>query len=105
MLERVHSMPGMSSKAVFSFGQSYGWINAIIEVAGITPTLVEPRVWMKSYVEAKLERGDRKRRLAERAVTLWGREAFLVTPRSKKPHEGLVDAALIAHYGMNLGKT
>jgi len=37
-----------------------------------------------------------------RARQLWPDESFLATAKSKKPHEGLIDAALIAYYGINL---
>jgi hypothetical protein len=44
------------------------------------------------------EKGETKRAASELARRLWPDESFFATERCKTPHDGLVDAALIAEY-------
>jgi hypothetical protein len=46
--------------------------------------------------------GETKPRALEVASRTWPEEDWLATPRSSKPHEGLIDAALIAEYGRRM---
>lgn len=99
-IERSQAMPGQGVSSTFTYGRSFGWIEGIVCAVGIAPTFVCPRIWMKGLVAGGMERPDRKRALAEIAVKHWGLNKFLVGPRSVKPHQGLVDASLIAKFGL-----
>ena len=54
--------------------------------------------WQRMLL-GKLSHGDTKPAALARCRQLWPSESWLATPRSTKPHEGLIDAALIAEYG------
>lgn len=59
---------------------------------------VTPQRWQKAIL-GKLEKGQTKPAALTKAKQLWPDEKWLATPRSRTPHTGLVDAALIAEYG------
>ena len=43
-------------------------------------------------------KGETKAYARAKAAQIWPDEDWLATPRSKKAHEGLIDAALIAEF-------
>jgi hypothetical protein len=47
LLEEVHSYPGQSSVATFTFGESYGVIKTLIAISGIRYKKVSPQAWQK----------------------------------------------------------
>jgi hypothetical protein len=59
---------------------------------------VTPQEWQKKMLPG-CAAGDTKPRARAKAAELWPEETFLANGKSKKPHEGLIDAALIAEYG------
>lgn len=44
-------------------------------------------------------KGDTKPRALAKALQLWPGETFLASERCRVPHDGMIDAALIAEYG------
>lgn len=98
--------PGKFSKgvqAISSMWDSYGALRAICEVLVLRHHRITPQAWQKVMLPG-CKKGDTKPAALQKAKQLWPEEAFLATARSTKPHEGLIDAALIAEYGrrMNL---
>lgn len=59
---------------------------------------VTPQSWQKEML-GKIPKGESKPMALAKARKLWPKENWLETPRCKTPHEGLIDAALIAEYG------
>ncbi len=53
--------------------------------------------WQRSML-GKVPKGETKAAARAKASEIWPDEQWLATPRSKKPHEGYVDAALIAEF-------
>lgn len=93
--------PGKFAKgvqAISSMWDSYGAIRAVIECRGFRHHRITPQSWQKAMLIG-CKPGDTKPAASARAKQLWPREHWLATPRSTKPHEGLIDAALIAEYG------
>jgi hypothetical protein len=88
--------PGV--QALCSMWDSYGSIRAILETRGIRHHRIAPQTWQKAIL-GNVEKGQTKPAALSKARQLWPAESFLATPRSSKPHEGLIDAALIAEYG------
>lgn len=91
-----------------SMGISYG-----ILIGSIEASLPEYRLkvvrsgnpkdsWQRAMFGA-LDKGETKPAAIAKAREFWPDEAWLATPRSKTPHMGMVDAALIARHGLNLG--
>jgi hypothetical protein len=84
--------------ALCSMWDSFGAIRGVLESRGVRHHRVDPQVWQKAML-GKVEKGQTKPAAFARARQLWPDEDWLATPRSTKPHEGLIDAALIAEYG------
>ncbi len=114
VLEDVHSVFGASSKANFQFG----WINGILEgmviSLGIPYTKINPKMWQKEMWQGirpleintgkKMKDGSPKMKVDTKATSLLAAKRlfpqfnFTATERSKKDHDGLIDASLMAEY-------
>ncbi len=93
--------PGKYSPGVMalcSMWDSYGVLRAICEVKGIRHHRITPQQWQKVMLPG-CQNGQTKPFAASVARRLWPAETWLATPRSTIPHDGLIDAALIAEYG------
>jgi hypothetical protein len=96
--------PGKHSPGVMalcSMWDSYGAIRSILETRGYRHHRIAPQTWQKAVL-GNLEKGQTKPAALSRAKQLWPDESFLATAKSTKPHDGLVDAALIAYYGTQI---
>jgi crossover junction endodeoxyribonuclease RuvC len=101
-LEQVHSMPKQGVASSFKFGRVYGAVEGMLAALGIPYELVTPQRWQKMIyagLEGKLEGKARSYMAASR---LFPNVDFRATERSKKPHEGSVEASLIAYYGRRI---
>lgn len=102
-LEKAQTMPKQGGVSVFRYGQHYGTLEGILIAMDVRHTVVHPSTWTKTMhsgcsVKLKGREGAKKRSL-EAAMRLWPRDGFLASERAKKPHDGLIDAMLIAEYG------
>lgn len=103
MVEHSQSIYGTSSKANFNFGRNFGVILGVIE-GDFSYEMVKPRVWQKEIWSSSDKvfvigsKVNTKKTSLNSAKRLFPKESFLATKRSKKPHDGMVDAALIALY-------
>jgi hypothetical protein len=88
--------PGV--QALCSMWDSYGCIRGILECRGIRHVRITPQMWQKKMMPG-CAKGDTKPAALAKARQLWPGEKWLATPRSTKPNDGLIDAALIAEYG------
>lgn len=105
VIEEVHSVFGSSAKSNFNFGYISGvLLGMIISREDISYEMVPPKKWQKEIwsssdiVKKENGRNDTKATSLLAAKRLFPGESFLATPRSKKPHDGLYDAALLAEY-------
>lgn len=97
----IVEIPGKHSpglQALCSMWDSFGAIRSVLESRGIRHHRVAPQTWQKAIL-GNVEKGNTKPAALSKAKQLWPGESFLATARSTKPHEGLIDAALIAEYG------
>lgn len=96
-VERVGSMGGAKNgrrqgvQGMFNFGRRYGAVLAVLQIAGIPYTLVEPRVW-KAATGVSSDKGTS---LAA-ARKLWPCASDLLR---RVKDEARAEAALIARYG------
>lgn len=98
-IEKAQAMPKNGAVSMFNYGQGFGEIIGIVTALQIPYELVPPAKWTKEMlagVPAGIEGKERARIACER---LFPEANLLATPRCKKPHEGLVDALLIAEWG------
>src|SRR5690554_174431 len=111
IIEDVHSIFGSSAKANFSFGRNVGQLNAILQLSGLRYHYVPPKTWQKEiwtnvdklYKPKKPNQKnasvDTKKTSLNTALRLFPGHDFRKSERSKIPHDGIVDASLIAEYG------
>lgn len=95
-IEHVHAMPGQGAVSMFSFGKFFGYVEMAVTAHDYKVRLVHANTWVKAINRSKA--GTAKARAQETAKKLWPKHSFLA-PRGRKPHQGLVDSALIAEYG------
>lgn len=109
-VEKVHAIYGSSASSTFTFGRNYQAALCGLEASDIPYRLVAPKDWQKTVLCKKNKifknknKVDTKAMAREAAKVIFKDESFLKTPRSKTPHDGLVDAALIATYGLRKEK-
>lgn len=111
VLEDVHSLFGMSAKSNFSFGQNTGHIEGMLVALGAKYSKVAPKTWQKSMWEGvKIQRKTPKNGKKLGAVKTKETSLLAVkrlfpavdlrkSERSTNPHDGIVDALLLAEYG------
>ena len=114
VLEDVHSIFGSTAVGNFQFGRALGVIEAILTANKIPFTKVAPKKWQKEmwegikkigeYTGKELKNGDKQFKVDNKGMSLIAAKRLfpnvnlLATERSKKPHDGIVDALLIAGY-------
>lgn len=86
------------TQALCSLWDSFGAVRGVLESRGIRHHRIAPQTWQKAML-GKLEKGMTKPAALSKARQLWPDKNWLATLRSTKPHEGLIDAALIAEFG------
>ena len=84
--------------AISSMWDSYGCIRGVLESLEIRHHRVTPQIWQKVMMPG-CAKGDTKPAALTKARQLWPDERWLRSERCTKPHDGMIDAALIAEYG------
>jgi len=98
-LERAQAWPKMASRACFNYGASYWGVQAICACLKIPCTLVPPAKWHRALIVGR--DGNPKMRALQTVMRLFP-DVDLIIGKGKKPHQGVVDALLIAHYGQRV---
>lgn len=110
VIEDVHSIYGASANSNFEFGVGVGLVRMAAVMAEIPFTLVQPKVWQKKMFEGvpvikkpgKQETGRGSLETKQMALVavqrLYPKLDLRKSARSTNPHEGIVDALLIANY-------
>ncbi|MDH6311132.1 hypothetical protein M2451_003999 [Dysgonomonas sp. PFB1-18] len=103
-VEDVHAIFGASAKSTFNFGWSLGVLEGMLVGMGIPYTKVAPKEWQKLMwqgVQPVYKSGksiDTKATSLLAANRLFPNEDFRKSERAEKPHDGIVDALLMAEY-------
>lgn len=82
-----------SASAAKSMAGSFHAIRGMCEALDFEYVRITPREWQK----ALLPKGDTKKEALILAKRLFPSETFILE-RCRKPHDGIIDAALIAYY-------
>lgn len=98
-IEKILLTGREGGQSAMTIGSNYGRIMALLELMGITHEEVPPRVWQHALGLKSGSRAIVKQSAQDLAI-----ERFTLLPflhgRSKKPHDGLTDAACITLYGV-----
>ncbi len=92
-LEKVGARPGQGVVSMFNFGQSVGYIKGVLEAFRIPYQEITPQKWKKEF-----GLNSDKAASAEVCRKLFPEISLMATERSKKPHDGMAEALLMAEY-------
>jgi len=98
-IESVHAMPKQGVTSMFNFGTGWGQLRGICAGLGLSYELVRPQEWQRELLTGQPQGSEYL--VASR---LWPSAEWRATERSRKPHSGIVDAALIAEHGRRRSK-
>jgi hypothetical protein len=98
-IEQAQSFPKQGIASAFNYGRDFGYLLGTLAGSGMAIHMIRPAVWAKRIHVAAPKMDDAKERSLWCARHQWPQETWLATPKSTKPHDGLIDAALIAYYG------
>lgn len=112
LIERVQAIRGASAGSTFSFGRSYQMAIDACSLIRSPTEFVKPMVWQKQVFKGetpqykitksgKRNKKDTKKMAQVVASRLFPNEKFLRSERCTMPHDGMIDAALIAYWGAN----
>lgn len=87
------------SVGMFNYGNGFGAIRGILTALHLSYELVPPQAWTRIMHAGTAASLHPKERSAVAASRLFPGVDLRATARSKKAHEGMVDAVLLAAYG------
>jgi len=91
-----------SSQAVRSMAISFGKCVGACIARHIPVCRIQVKDWQDAILGKGMAKGNTKVTALKRANALWPEQDWLATKRSKVAHDGIVDAALIAHYAISI---
>lgn len=100
IFEKAHAMPQLGTVQAFNFGKSFGAMIGILSSLRLRYHIIHAKTWQNILLRDQPS-GDTKAASRIVAQRLFPEESFIPTPRSKKAHDGLTDATLLAYYGQN----
>lgn len=98
-LEKCQPMPKNGSVSMFHYGTHFGELMGMLYALSLPFELVPPQSWTKTMHAGANKKDPPKVRSLASVQRLFPKANLLATSRSRKPHEGLIDALLIAEYG------
>ena len=105
IVENVHAMPKQGVSSTFKFGHGFGVIEGVLAALGIPEQFVRPQAWQKVVLGGTPAAASPKARALLAAQRLYPNVDLVRgtvacwRDKARKPHDGLVDALLIARYG------
>lgn len=104
-LERAQAFPGQGGSSIFNFGSSYGGILAILDILGMSYRIISPGKWVPAMHAAAgvtpCFEASAKQKSFLAVSQLFPDESFIL-PGRRVPHDGAIDATLIAEFGRRL---
>ena len=88
--------------ALCSTWYSLGCVETVLKISGTRYDLINPQKWQKAFwTRPKMPKGtkfDTKAAALNAANKLWPGTDWTKSERASKPHDGIVDAALLAEF-------
>ena len=97
VLEQQQPMPKQGVTSMFSIGYGFGVLKQCLIDFNISHEVVRAQEWQKEFGITG-RKGNTKTQALRICQDLFPDVNLLATERSKKPHEGIVDAVLIAEF-------
>lgn len=94
-IEQCQAMPKQGVCSMFNYGVGYGMLKGLVHGLKLPMMTLKPREWQRLVHQGSKDIGPKERSYVS-ALELYPTHNFLATPRSTKPHEGMIDAVLIA---------
>lgn len=104
VLEKVHAMPKQGVSSMFKFGKVFGAIEAMLVAYQIPYVLPTPQAWQKKVLANIPKDATTKTRALKGVQQLYPTLSLLKNSRCRTPHDGIVDAVLLAEYGRMVSK-
>ena len=92
-LEHVSAMPGQGVTSMFHFGESFGWLQGVLDAFDVPYELVRPQKWKKEFSIT-----SNKNSSIAVCKRLFPGVSLLPSERSRKDHDGMAEALLMAEY-------
>ena len=99
ILEKAQSMPKQGIASAFNYGEQFGIIQGFLIALQIPHQLVTPRDWQKEMFKGCKTSDPPKKRALMAVQRIYPQANLLATERSRMPHDGIIDALLIAKWG------
>jgi hypothetical protein len=87
-----------NASTAYSVAASFHSLRGYLEAYHAFYCRITPQSWQKAML-GKVPAGETKAYALAKAREIWPEESWLASPRSKVPHEGIVDSFLIAEHG------
>jgi len=97
-LEKSQSFSGQGITSTFNYGCHYGIIQGILLAHQVPYSLVPPRTWQKNMIVSRARDAKAKALASANKIFKKEKKFWIPTRRHKKPHDGMIDSALIAEY-------
>lgn len=91
-----------SARAATSMAGSFHALRGMLESRGARYERITPQAWQRVMIPGA-RGGETKARALEMARRLWPTTDWRASDRCRTPHDGLVDAALLAEYARRTG--
>ena len=101
-LEKAQSMPKQGVASAYNYGRTCGLIEGTVRTLGLPYTMVPPAAWHRAIMAGIPRDGRPKDRALIAAQRLFPLVSLLASARSRKPHDGIIDALLIAEFGRRI---
>ena len=96
-IEKSQARPGQGVVSMFNYGKGFGEILGILTAIETPYELTRPQQWQKVMIPGS-KKGNSKKDALIKARQLFPQETF-IQKGCRKPHDGIIDAVLIAEYG------
>ena len=101
ILEKSQAFPGQGRTSAWSTGHGQGIWEGIIMTLNIPCSIVGPQSWQR-VIFRDMNFTETKQASLLACQRLFPNESWLATERSRRPHDGLTDAACLAEYGRRI---
>lgn len=98
VLENINSHSAKGRQTAFVMGKGVAYWEAFLVAFNVPHTMATPQQWQKVMWEGVPKQANTKNTSLLAAKRLFPGESFLASQRSSVPHDGMVDAVLIAEY-------